>query len=101
MFFLFQVISNALWYITDKQTTVNDAALRYNHVSSVPPPFDQYTGYNDTKRKKIKSQPLSSGLLKSHAEALFSLLKGPVMKSSPAWKEIAKQLELLAEFFRI
>lgn len=97
--FLFQVISNALWYITDKQTTINDAALRYNHVSSVPPPFDQYTGYNDTKRKKIKSQPLSSGLLKSHAEALFSLLKGPVMKSSPAWKEIAKQLELLAEFF--
>lgn len=43
------------------------------------------------KGKRFKSQPLSSGLLKSHAEALLSLLKGLVIKSSPAWKEIAKQ----------
>lgn len=97
--FFFQVICNALWYVTDKQTTINDASLRYKHVLPVPPPFDQYTGYNDTKRKKIKSQPLSHELLKSHAEALYSLLEKPYMNSLPSWKGIAEKLEQLAECF--
>ena len=73
--------------------------MTLNDVTTVPAPFYQYTGYNETKRKKIKSNPLSSALLNTHAETLLSLLTKPYMNTSPAWKEMAESLKMLANCF--
>ncbi|WAR14942.1 hypothetical protein MAR_005047 [Mya arenaria] len=76
-----QVVTNALWYLTNHHTTINDAALRFKDVSSIPADFDGFQGYNEIKRKKLKSQPLQQIQLNSHAEAIFSLLSRPVFDS--------------------
>lgn len=93
----FQVLVNAVWYITNQQSTINEAALRQKNVLPVPAPFDQYTGYNEVKRKKCKSQPLTRTGLNQHAESLYSLLLKPHIRSSPAWSLFGKQIEQLAK----
>ena len=94
--FLFQVICNALWYITNQHTTINGAALRQKAVQPVPEVFDGFTGYNETKREK--SDQLTAGQLKSHSEALYGLLLKPVLKSSAAWVKAHDDISRLFTF---
>lgn len=93
----FQVLCNALWYITNQQGVINDAALRRKNVRPVPDIFTEFTGYNDLKRKKLKSAPMSSQDLNSHGQALYSLLMKPVIGSSSSWQKAAGHIRGLAE----
>ena len=93
----FQVLCNALWYITNQQDVINDAALRKKSVQPVPEIFTDFTGYNDIKRKKLKSAPMSSLELDSHAQALYGLLMKPVIGSSPAWQKAKEDIRALAD----
>lgn len=63
---LFQVLCNALWYITNLHLTINDAAHDRQDLTPIPDAFDMYQGFNEVKRK----MPLDAGCLKSHAETL-------------------------------
>ena len=98
--FLFQVICNALWYITNQHTTINGAALRQKDVQPIPEVFDHFTGYNETKRKKLKGGQLTAGQLKSHSEALYGLLLKPVLNSSTAWAKAHDDIKALADCLR-
>ena len=91
-----QVITNALWYITNQHTTIQEAALKRQNVSPVPAFFEKYQGYNDIKRKKCKSQPLDQTRLSSHSHALFSILNRVVFKTNKNWIDFGKLLESLA-----
>ncbi|XP_052793028.1 uncharacterized protein LOC128226946 [Mya arenaria] len=91
------VLCNALWYITNHHTTINDAAARYKDVLPVPPAFENYDGYNDVKRKKIKMTQMSARELESHSQALYSLLMKPVVSSTAKWLDGKKEIEQLAE----
>jgi hypothetical protein len=82
-----QVLCNSLWYITNQHQTINDAALHKTGVLPVPACFDDYGGFNEKKRKKMKESQLSADQLNSHGQALYSLLLRPVMKSSPEWAD--------------
>jgi len=93
----FQVITNALWYLTNHHSTINDAALRFKGVVSVPEDFETFQGYNNLKRKKLKSQPMEQNLLNSHSEAIYSLINRPVFASDEYWINFKTVLESLAE----
>ena len=93
----FQVLCNALWYITNQHDVINNAALRKKNVLPVPVPFETYTGYNDIKRKKMKCMSLSSTELDSHGQALYSLLLKPMIKSTTAWQSAAEDIKQLAD----
>ena len=58
-----QIVTNALWYIKNDHITINDAAKHSKDVNKEPDVFEQYAGYNDIKRKKMKSLPLSKQTL--------------------------------------
>jgi hypothetical protein len=94
---LFQVLCNALWYITNQQQVIDDAALRKKEVLPVPPAFGEYTGFNQRARKKQKSLQMSAIELESHGQALYSLLMKPVANSSPAWVKASTEIKQLAE----
>jgi hypothetical protein len=94
---LFQVLTNALWYLTNQHDVINAAALRKKNVMGVPPAFDKYVGYNDIKRKKVKELPLSAMQLHSHSQALYSLLLKPVVNSSASWKKAGEDIKQLAD----
>ncbi|XP_070568353.1 uncharacterized protein [Ptychodera flava] len=74
--------------------------MKKTEVLPIPPVFEDYYGFNEVKRKKMKSLPLSSMELNSHSQALYSILLKPVMKSSPAWKSMHDNVQQLAECFR-
>ena len=93
----FQVLCNALWYITNQQQVINDAAQRKRNVLPIPQAFAAYVGYNNLKRKKLKSQPMTATELNSHGQALFSLLLKPVVNSSSSWKIMAQDIQELGE----
>ena len=95
-FYIFQVLCNALWCITNHQMTIDETALRQKDVNSIPAPFNKYTGYNDFKRKKTKCNPLSRKDLDFHSDALFSLLTKPYMNSSESWCTAANNIKELA-----
>lgn len=92
-----QVLCNALWYTTNDHSTINDAAKHKGAVLSFPQSFHEFDGYNDVKRKKLKSLPLKSTELNSHAETLYSLLMKPVINSSVPWKMAGTQIRELAD----
>ncbi|VDH89562.1 Hypothetical predicted protein [Mytilus galloprovincialis] len=92
-----KVLCNALWYITNHHSTINDASMRKQAVLPIPKIYNDYDGYNDIKRKRVKSCPLSASLLDSHAQALYSLLMKPVVNSSPSWKQGAEDVKQLAD----
>ena len=91
-----QVLCNALWYTTNHHSVINDASKHKKEVLSFPMAFDDYDGYNNIKRKKLKSMPLTATELESHSEALYSLLMKPVVSSSSAWKKAAEEIKQLA-----
>lgn len=80
------VLCNALWYLTNQHSVIDEASRHKKNIQPVPDVFSKYEGFNDLKRKKLKSQPLKSTDLKTHAEAIYSLLLKPVVNSSPEWK---------------
>ena len=61
--------------------------------------FDEFQGFNEHRRKKLKAQPMESDRLKSHAEALFSLCTRPMMRSSEPWEVGYEMIKSLAECF--
>lgn len=63
----------------------------------VPNIFDKFQGYNDLKRKKLKSQPLDTVQCDSHSSALFSLASRAVFNSSSEWRQFKTDIESLAE----
>ena len=63
----------------------------------IPQAFADYVGYNNLKRKKPKSQPMTATELNSHGQALFSLLLKPVVNSSSSWKIMALEIQKLGE----
>lgn len=93
----FQVICNALWYTTNHQTTINDAAKHKAEVKSFPQAYDEFEGYNDVKRKKLKAMPMKATELESHSEALYSLLMKPIINSSVPWKRAGDEIKDLAD----
>ena len=92
-----QVLTNALWYITNDHLTINEARKHSSGLLTIPQMFEIYVGYNDIKRKKMKSLPLSADLLNSHAQALYGLLLKPYMKTSIAWKNASEIIRHLAD----
>lgn len=93
----FQVICNALWYITNQHSVINDASLRKKTVLPIPCAFQDYTGYDDTRRKKVKAQQLTQSSLTSHSEALVSLLLKPVFRTTPAWSKAEIEIKQLSD----
>lgn len=94
---IFQVLCNALWYITNQHSTINEASLRKKTVLPIPKIFSDYDGYNEVKRKRLKSCQLSASDLDRHAQALYSLLMKPVVNSSIQWKQGAEDIKQLAD----
>lgn len=76
----------ALWYLTNQHSVIDEASRHKKNIQPVPVVFSKYEGFNDLKRKKLKSQPLKSTDLKTHAEAIYNLLLKPFVNSSPEWK---------------
>ena len=93
----FQTITNALWCITNHHMTINDAALRRKEVLPIPPVFQKFEGFDERRRKKLKSVQLSSMELNSHSQVLYSLLQKPVINSSPNWKTFGDEIKQLAD----
>lgn len=93
----FQVICNALWYTTNHQTTINDAAKHKSEVKSFPSVYEEFEGYNDLKRKKLKAMPMAVSELESHSAALYSLLVKPIINSSVPWKRACNEIKDLAD----
>ena len=92
-----QVITNALWYLTNQHTTINDAADSRPDVLAVPEWILKYSGYNEVKHKKVKSIQMCETDLERHGLALFSLLQKPIINSSPKWKDAGKDITAVAE----
>lgn len=59
--------------------------------------FKEFQGYNEAKRKKLKTQGLDKLQCQSNAEALFSLLCRPAFKSSDSWKTFKSEIEELGK----
>ena len=90
------MLCNALWCITNQHEVINDRASRAKDVKPIPYWFEQFQGYNEVKRKKVKENPISSSTLKSHADALFSICQRPIMILSKEWKALRNDIESLA-----
>ena len=45
----------------------------------------------------MKEQPFTADLLHNHSQTLYSLLLKPIVESSVAWKEAAKDIKGLAD----
>ncbi|XP_061191740.1 uncharacterized protein LOC133199978 [Saccostrea echinata] len=94
--YFIQVLCNALWYLTNQHSVIDEASRHKKNVQPVPVVFSKYEGFNDLKRKKLKSQPLKLSDLKMHAEAIYSLMLKPVVNSSPEWKTESDNFKQLA-----
>ena len=91
------IVTDALWCITNNHQTISDRCAKVKGLIPVPKSYDEFTGYNDIKRKKEKSDQLDQGKLFRNSEALHSLLMKPYMNSSPEWTEEARNIESLAK----
>jgi hypothetical protein len=93
--FLFQVLCNALWAITNFHERINAAALHKASVKPVPVVFEQYKNLNDLKKRKQKQQPLTQIELEGHSQALYNLLVRPLAGSSGGWKSFTAEIKEL------
>lgn len=95
-----QVVCNALWMVTSHHETIRLASQREGG-KPIPPPFNAevFKNRNDFKKKKIKKANLSGSELNSHAQALYSLLLKPVMKSTQGWCRVHDEIQALADSF--
>ena len=100
LFHLFkQVLTNALWYATSHHLTINDRASKEKDVLPVPEEFENFQGYNQYKRKKMKAAQLDKSSLTSHAEALFSLVNKPYIRSTAGLQHVGSEVLKLAQCF--
>ena len=90
------VITNALWYVTNDHHTINNARKHHSSIIPIPKVFENFDGYNDVKRRKMKSLPLDRTTLHSHTQALYSLLLRPCA-STEKWKSLADDVKQLAD----
>ena len=82
-YYCVSVLTNALWYVTNHHQTISDAQKHHPNIIPIPEMFANLKGYNDVKRKKIKSLQLRSP--DSHSQALYALLLRPG-KTTKVWK---------------
>ena len=61
--------------------------------------WDQYQGYNDIKRKKLKEMQLSSQALEQHAQALLQVCMKPCMESTANITGFREDIQGLADCF--
>ena len=97
-----QVLTNALWYITNDHLTIHETTKQAKELTPILKLFEGYIGYYEIKRKKkVKVMPLSSDLLRSHAHALFPVVEALrevnwVMENNIRWDtrfgRLSKQL---------
>ena len=97
LFDLFQTVCNALWYITNQHTTINDCSKHKSNVVPVDKCWSPFEGYNDVKRKKMKQLPLSSSSLEGHASALLEICMKPCMESNTTVKVFRNDIQGLAD----
>ena len=83
------VLTNAIWCITSDHLTMNEASKLAKEVTPIPKLFEDYVGYSNIKRQKVKAMLLSSELLHSQTQALYSLLLKWYVKSAGSWKTIS------------
>lgn len=95
--YILQVLCNTLWYMTNQHETLERASSKHRGVKCVPKTFSQYTGYNEIRRKKVKSQKLDTTSLNSHSEALYTLLQKPIFSHNDNWRQLKMDIAELAE----
>ena len=83
----------------NQHEVIESASRKQASVSSIPVVFDRFQGYNDFERKKLKEAPMSSSVLKSHSEVLYTICLKPVMKTTDAWTDAHLQIKSLADCF--
>lgn len=83
---LFQVLTNVLWYVSNSHEIINSAAAKRHDLTAVPDIYTSYQNLNDVQRKKRAKITLEATQLKSHSQALYSILLKPIMNSSASWK---------------
>ena len=96
-YYVLQIITKALWYVTNQHLVINTKAERVSGVDPIPQVFESFQGYNEIKRKKVKSLPMRQSDLNQHAQALYSLCHRPIATSSPEWKNFSAELQKLAD----
>ena len=95
---MFQLFTNSLWYITNQHLSISNTALKRKEILSVSSVFEKFQGYNDLKRKTLKSKSLDKIRLKSHAQTLYSILNRPIfILKKKKWLEFSDVVESLAE----
>ena len=77
--------------------TINDAALRRKEVLPIPLAFQNFDGFDERRRKKLKGLQLSSMELNSHSQVLYSLLQKPIINRSPSWRAAEREIKQLAD----
>ena len=73
-FVVFQKICSVLWFLTNQHETINNTASKRKKVIPIPSCFSLFQGYNEVKRKKLKSQPLDVGSLDTHLQLLYGFV---------------------------
>ena len=81
------------------------AAERQMSVKKVPLWCDNFQGFNDIKRKKIKEQPMKQESLKFHSDKLFSVSLRPSISCYKAFcekiVELAECLKSYGEYLQV
>lgn len=86
-----------MWYITNHHPTINTVALQFKDVLPIPKEFENFDGYNDYKRKRVKVDQLSLDVLEGHSQALYSLLLKPICNSTTCWVSGSQNIKQLAD----
>jgi hypothetical protein len=94
---LLQTVCNALWYITNQHTTINDCAKHKPNVVPVDNVWHQFQGYNEIKRKKTKELPISSTALEGHAAALLEICLKPCLEATVTARAFKNDIQGLAD----
>ena len=96
-FYWLQVVTDALWYITNNHLTINEARRQKKEFTPIPKLLEGCVGYNEIKPKKVKTMPLSSDLLHAHAQVLYYLLLKPYVDSTGSWKTLSDEMQDLKD----
>ena len=78
----FKVLTNALVFVTNQQLTINECAAHKPDVVQLADIWSKFQGYNETKRKKVKEQQMTSPAPDGHAAALFQVCLKPCMEAN-------------------
>ena len=92
-----QVVTDALWYITNDHLTINEARRQKKEFTPIPKLFEGCVGYNEIKPKKVKAMSLSSDFLHAHAQVLYYLLFNPYVQSTGLRKTLSDGMQDLRD----